>query len=40
MARSSGGRLQGGRLVVLFTNRKNAPFLIFHLNGDTTLARG
>ena len=28
---------QGGRLVVHFTNRKNAPLLFFHTNGDTTV---
>jgi len=28
---------QGGRLVVRFINRKNAPFLIFHMTGDATL---
>jgi len=27
---------QGGRLVVHFTNRKNAPFFFFHMNGDAT----
>jgi hypothetical protein len=27
---------QGGRLVVHFTNRKNAPFLFFHTTRDTT----
>jgi len=27
---------QGGLLVVLFTNRKNAPFLFFHMTGDAT----
>jgi len=29
---------QGGRLVVHFTNRKNAPFSFFHMNGDATSA--
>jgi hypothetical protein len=33
MARSSGGRLPGGWLVVHFTNRKNAPFLFPHEQG-------
>jgi len=28
---------QGGRLVVHFTNRKNAPFFFFHMNGDATV---
>ena len=27
---------QGGRLVVHFTNRKNAPLLFFHTNRDAT----
>jgi hypothetical protein len=27
---------QGGRLVVHFTNRKNAPFLFFHMTRDAT----
>src|SRR5262245_16290040 len=27
---------QGGRMVVHFTNRKNAPLLFFHMTGDTT----
>jgi hypothetical protein len=27
---------QGGRLVVHFTNRKNAPFLLFHMTRDAT----
>ena len=27
---------QGGRLVVHFTNRKNAPLLFFHMTGDAT----
>jgi len=30
---------QGGRLVVHFTNRKNAPFFFFHMNGDATIFR-
>jgi len=30
---------QGGRLVVHFTNRKNAPFLFFHQNRDPTEQR-
>jgi hypothetical protein len=32
--------LPGGWLVVHFINRKNAPFLLFHTNGDTTVAIG
>jgi hypothetical protein len=31
---------QGGRLVVHFTNRKNAPFLLFHMTRDATFAIG
>jgi hypothetical protein len=27
---------QGGRLVVHFTNRKNAPFPLFHMTRDAT----
>jgi hypothetical protein len=27
---------QGGRLVVHFTNRKIAPFLLFHMTRDAT----
>ena len=27
---------QGGRQVVHFTNRKNAPFLLFHITRDAT----
>jgi hypothetical protein len=29
---------QGGRLVVHFTNRKNAPFPLFHMTRDATQA--
>jgi len=28
--------LPGGRLIVHCINRKNAPFLFFHMTGDTT----
>jgi len=28
--------LAGGRLIVHCINRKNAPFLFFHMTGDTT----
>jgi hypothetical protein len=28
---------QGGRLVVHFTNRKNAPFPLFHMTRDATI---
>jgi hypothetical protein len=31
---------QGGRLVVHFTNRKNAPFPLFHMTRDATLVLG